>query len=257
VTAAGASDPGGMGPKRIWLVAVLFGLVSALVLGGIVVLATRSTGSNVTESGSVDSTTTSAPTTTGVALSPPPSDDGALPLVALIGDSITEQSEPVLTARLDDRWDLLVDGRSGFTIAQQLPAARRAADAQPTQVIINLGSNDVAAVASGDEVGAELAEMVGLFPSARCIHLVEVTEGIEWGGRSFAGGAVAINQEIAGLAAADPRVRIVAWSDAVAAAEAGGLPDGPVLEDTVHPTTAGQQLLARLYDEALAACPES
>ena len=36
MTAAGASDPGGMGPKRIWLVAVLFGLVSALVYGTII-----------------------------------------------------------------------------------------------------------------------------------------------------------------------------------------------------------------------------
>ena len=255
MTAAGASDPGGMGARRIWLVAVLFGLVSALILGGIVVLATRSTGSSVTGSGPAD-TATSAPSTTGSSPSTSSPDGGALPLVAVIGDSITEQGEQVLTAQLDDRWDLLVDGRSGFTIAQQLPAARRAADSQPTQVVINLGSNDVAAVASGDEVGDELAEMVGLFPSARCIHLVEVNEGIEWGGRSFAGGAAAINQAIAALAAADPRIGIVAWSDAVAAAEAGGLPDGPVLEDTVHPTTAGQELLARLYGEALAACPE-
>jgi lysophospholipase L1-like esterase len=259
VTAAGAGDPGGMGAKRIWLVAVLFGLVSALILGGIVVLATRSTGSTgsgVTGTGSVD-TATSAPATTVSSRSTSSSDGDALPLVALIGDSITEQGEQVLTAQLEDRWDLLVDGRSGFTTAQQLPAARRAADSQPTQVIINLGSNDVAAVAAGDEVGDELTEMVSLFPSARCIHLVEVNEGIEWGGRSFFGGAAAINQAIATLAAADPRIGVVAWSDAVAAAEAGGLPDGPVLEDTVHPTTAGQQLLARLYGEALAACPPS
>src|SRR5688572_4027305 len=123
-----------MGARRIWLVAVLFGLVSALILGGIVVLATRSTGSSATGSGPVD-TATSAPTTTGSSPSTSSPDGGALPLVAVIGDSITEQGEQVLTAQLDDRWDLLVDGRSGFTIAQQLPAARRAADSQPTQVV--------------------------------------------------------------------------------------------------------------------------
>jgi lysophospholipase L1-like esterase len=209
----------------------------------------RPTGSSA---GPSSSTITEPPTVTG-----PSSGDAAtgLPSVALIGDSITEMSVAELTGQLAGRWDLSIDGRSGYTIADQLPAARALADDQPTQVVINLGSNDVARVTSSDQPRSELEEMVGLFPTARCVHLVTVNEGITWNGLSFAVGASAVNEAIADIAAADTRVTVVDWSGAVSAADDDGRPDGAVLSDDVHPTDVGRRLLAELYDQALSSCP--
>jgi hypothetical protein len=238
VTAAGTGRAGDGGPTRIGLIALLFAVVLSVILGGIAVLVARHEGSGSGDQ--VSAVSTGGPT--------------PLPSVALIGDSITEQSAEVLADRLAARWDLVIDGRSGFTLAEQLPAARALAEWEPTQVVINLGSNDVARVSRVD-VQARLAEMVALFPTARCIHLVTVNDGIVWSGRSYAAGAAAVNEAVAAIAAGSSRVGVIDWSAAVAEAEAAGPPGAPVLADTVHPTPIGRQLLGELYEEALSACP--
>jgi len=225
----GAAGGGGVdgGPRRLWLVAVLFGLVSSAVLAGVVVLATRSSDPEV----------------------------DARPTVAIVGDSITEQGQSSLHRVLGARWDLHVDGRSGYTVAQQLPAARELAAGHPTQVIVNLGTNDVT---RGDDLvrsAADLGDVVAAFPEATCIHLVTVNEGIVTAGGSAADRAAELNRSMAALAAADPRIDVVDWSAAVAAYEAGDQADGPILTDTVHPSPRGQLALAARYDDALSACP--
>lgn len=222
-TGGGAVDGG---PKRIWLIAVLFGVVSSVVLATIVVLATRS--------------------------STPEGD--APPTVAIVGDSITELGETALVQVLGDDWRLSIDGRSGFTVAEQLPAARRLAEGLPSQVVVNLGTNDVT---RGDELGrsaTDLREVAAAFPDAACIHLVTVNEGIEWNGDSEAGRAAELNRAMADLAAADPRVDVIDWSAAVAAYEVGDQAEGPILTDTIHPSPRGHLALALRYAEALASC---
>ena len=77
---------------------------------------------------------TAGPPPTG----PDPTDD-----VAIIGDSITEQAEPLLLAELQPDSVVRVRGRGGYRIEQMEPYAVEAAAAEPEQVIINLGSNDV------------------------------------------------------------------------------------------------------------------
>jgi lysophospholipase L1-like esterase len=227
VTGTASSGAADGGPKRVWLVAVLFGLVSSAVLATIVILATRS------------STTEADPR----------------PTVAIVGDSITERGESALRKTLSDDWRLSIDGRSGYTVAEQIPAARALGEQAPTQVIVNLGTNDVMKGHDLSQSAADLAEVVAAFPAATCIHLVTVNEGIELGGRSFADRSAELNRSIAELAAADPRIDVVDWSAAVAAYEAGDQADGPILTDTVHPSPRGQLALAARYAEALASCP--
>lgn len=208
------------------MIAVLFGVVSSAVLATVVVLATRSG----------------------------PSEVDLRPTVAIVGDSITEQGESALRQVLGDDWRLTIEGRSGATIAEQLPAARRVASGLPSQVIVNLGTNDVM---RGDDLGRaadDLQEVVAAFPEATCIHLVTVNEGIVWDGEPAAARAEELNRSMTELAAAEPRVDVIDWSAVVAAYEAGDQADGPILTDTIHPSPRGQLALASHYAEALAAC---
>ena len=207
------------------MTALAFGLASSAVLAAVVVAATRTSG-----------------------------DADARPTVAIVGDSITEQGESILEDGLSDDWRLLIDGRSGFTVAEQLPAARDLADGDPVQVVVNLGTNDVT---KGNDLGqsvADLAEVVASFPDAACVHLVTINEGIRLAGVSLGDRSSQLNRAMVALAAADPRIHVIDWSAVVAADEAGDQPDGPIVNDTVHPTTRGQRVLTALYAEALAAC---
>jgi lysophospholipase L1-like esterase len=209
-------------------VAVVFGLVSSAILAMIVIVATRSSS-------------TSAP--------------DPRPKVAIVGDSITEQGESALKAGLSGHWRLRIDGRAGFTVAQQLPAARDLGDWGPSQVVVNLGTNDVMKGSDLGQSADELREVVAAFPEASCVHLVTLNEGIRLAGTSYAARSAELNQVMAELAAADPRVHLIDWSSVVAADEASSDADDPILNDTVHPTSRGQRVLTGLYAEALAACP--
>jgi hypothetical protein len=228
------------GPKRIWPVAVLFGLVSSVILATVVILATRSPTADTDPRPSATRSSTV--------------DTDPRPRVAVVGDSITEQGESALEQVLSDDWRLDIDGRSGFTIAEQLPAARSLARDTPSQVIVNLGTNDVLNGRDLSGSAADLAEVVASFPSARCIHLVTVNEGIEVAGRSYADRSAQTNRAIVALAATDPRIDVIDWSAVVAAYEAGDQADGPILTDTVHPSPRGQLALAVRYADALASC---
>jgi lysophospholipase L1-like esterase len=229
VATPGTPSPGDVGPRRLWLIAVLFGVVSSLVLGTTVVLATRS----------------SEP-------------DAARPTerVVLLGDSITELGESTLEARLGDRWALLVDGQSGATVAQRLPAAERAADDDPRQVVVNLGTNDVTLLLDPAASVAQMRDLLDLFPDAACLHVVTVGEGIEINGRRYADEAAAYNEGLRSLAAADPRVTVLDWDAALHAdEEANGTASDELLHDTVHPTVRGEEVLAALYAAGLESCP--
>ena len=207
--------------------AVAFCLVSAAILGAVVVWASRSSTADT--------------------------DDR--PTVAIVGDSITDQGESVLTSDLSEDWRLRIDGASGYTIAEQLPAAEALGDRDPQQVIVNLGTNDVMKGDDLDQSAAALRQIVAAFPDAACIHLVNINQGIVLGGVSFAPRSAQLNRAMTEIAADDPRVEVLDWSRAVSADEAVNHSDGPLLRDTVHPTTPGQHVLARIYADALAACP--
>lgn len=241
--------PAEAGPRRLWSVAVLFGVVSALVLGGIVVLATRSDSSSGVRGSGTDASRDLATEAGSGGEDPAPVD------VVLLGDSITEQADPLLAARLGADRSVWIDGRSGFTVVEQMPAAQQAARLDPAQVVVNLGTNDVTRRYEPVDSVARLRAMLDLFPGARCLHVVTLAERMVYGRQDMGAPAQAFNEELRALAATDPRVTVIEWEQALRREEAAGTPPEDLLYDTIHPTDRGKELLADLYADALADCP--
>jgi lysophospholipase L1-like esterase len=176
------------------------------------------------------------------------------PPVVLLGDSITAGLRPAVRSELRSSYSVELDGRPSNLVAQQLAAAENASRFPFTQVVINLGTNDV--MTAGQDLDASLGsieQMVALFPDADCIHLVTVNEQMVKDGVDATGRADRFNDGLAGLATTDERIRIIDWSEMVGSYEADNA--GEMLTtDTVHPNQSGNALLAGAYKDALDAC---
>lgn len=177
--------------------------------------------------------------------------------VSVLGDSITSFDQPQLEQSIGADHDLAISGNFGYTVAEVLPAARVVAARRDEQVIINLGTNDVQGGVPLDRSMAAMAEMVALFPAARCIHLVDVNEHMvdTRTGRPTGAAARRFNEALRALARRTPRVSVIDWN----AAAAGALddhdpPTSTLTKDSVHPTAAGNDRLNELYAEALDRC---
>lgn len=179
---------------------------------------------------------------------PGPADD-----VALVGDSITEQSEATFHATLEPEYHLRVRGRGGYRIEEMEPYAIELATAKPEQVIINLGTNDVLDDWPVDKAVTALNRMIKDFAGARCLHLVTINESFyneklpDLGQR-----AAVFNLELRRIATAN-RIDVIDWSAAVIA-DGTDNSAGPITSDTVHPTERGRKVLSDLYRTALDKC---
>lgn len=173
--------------------------------------------------------------------------------VLVIGDSITAQGRDVIFDVLGSRYDVSVDGRSGFRTDQQVATARRLAKRDFDQVIIELGTNDVFQGIAPESSGAALSEIIGSFDSARCVHLVDVDESMSSLDPDLPGRAQRINAVIRGIADDDPRIGVISWSAIVRDYDESANGE-PVTVDGVHPGRAGQRLLVDAYLAALDGC---
>lgn len=185
---------------------------------------------------------------------PPPTGPDPTDDVVIIGDSITEQAEPMLLDALQPDSVVRVRGRGGYRIEQMEPYAVEAASAEPEQVIINLGSNDVLLSWPLDRSVEAYARMLGYFDDARCTHLVTVNQSFRSDSDAgLAYRALLLNGQIRELAASTG-ADIIDWAKMVSDYEAAGSPFGPITTDSVHPTELGQKMLADEYEEALRTC---
>lgn len=180
--------------------------------------------------------------------------------VVVLGDSITFASVEELQERFADRDDeLTVDARPGFTAEEVLDQARivvdELGDAEAEQVIINVGTNDVLTEVEPGGTLDSITEMVELFPSARCVHLVTISHRIrddEVPG--LADRIEAVNELLENLADDRDDVRILDWNEV--------LDDPPddletadlLASDTVHTSPRGEAVLADAYITALDDC---
>ena len=222
--------------------AVALALALVLVLGGIAVGRVTDRAEARRDAG-VE--TFPGPPPTG----PDPTDD-----VVIIGDSITEQAEPLLLEELQPASVVKVRGRGGYRIEQMEPYAVEAAAADPEQVIVNLGSNDVLLSWPLDRSVEAYKRLLGYFDDARCVHLVTVNQGFQSTvDEGLAFRALLLNNQIRVLAAS-AGARVIDWSKMVADYEAAGSPYGPITSDSVHPTELGQKMLADAYREGLRTC---
>lgn len=177
----------------------------------------------------------------------------ALPRVLVIGDSITAQGKDVIVDRLGPRYDLSVDGKSGYRADQQVATAHQLATRGFDQVVIELGTNDVFQGVDPEVTGESLHQIVEAFGSARCIHIVDVNESMPSEDHDLPARAERLNAVIRRIADGDPRIGVVGWAGIVRGYD-GSRHGEPIAADGVHPGAAGQDLLVGAYLDALEAC---
>ena len=176
--------------------------------------------------------------------------------VALIGDSITEWNRGPLTDALSETYALTVQGTKGSLTAGMMPAATTLAATTPDQVIINLGTNDMATGRSAADTIADIEAMVRLFPATECVHVVTINTHM----RSLADKAAVartedLNAKIRALPDRYDNVGVVPWDEIIDADWKDHPPVGTLTEDTIHPTNpAGRARLVDLYTETLDDC---
>lgn len=175
-------------------------------------------------------------------------------VVAVVGDSITVLSANQIDLALA-RQHPTVEARMGATVGDMVPYAEPLAASRPRQVVIDLGTNDALHGTPIAQTSDDLSRMVALFPAAECIHLVRVNTHMhpEDGG-VIAQRARAVNEVIDRFVASDGRIDTVDWDSIVARSidASGGSP--LISPDTVHPTPAGSDVLARAIGSAVSGC---
>jgi lysophospholipase L1-like esterase len=178
--------------------------------------------------------------------------------VAVLGDSITALDAADMQQRFDGEYALVISAQFGRTAEEALADTRAGGvDTGVEQVIVNLGTNDVLrGIPTATTVDA-LSALVGLFPGARCIHLVNVNEHLveQSSGESRSAAAVELNEGIDRLAVSDDRLSVVDWAAATTATLNDADPPWSTLtSDSIHPTAEGNARLNDLHDEALRSC---
>jgi hypothetical protein len=177
------------------------------------------------------------------------------PPAGVVGDSITLQVVEELREVAGDDWRLDIRPMPGATVGEMLAAVDAAAQRNPDQVIINLGTNDVLRDVAPETSAGHLASMFELLAGVPCVHVVTVHEYIfSWEEGYLTDRAVAYNTSLR-EAANVHGAQVIDWTAVVTAAREP--PDAPDLfTDTVHITPAGIDLLAGVYDNVLATgCP--
>lgn len=178
-------------------------------------------------------------------------------LVVLAGDSITELSTPALAGAIDGTFgigghDVVVVARSGATAGEMEAEVVATAEADPTQVIINLGTNDAVRTSTVPDGLAAVERVAAAFPVASCIHLVTLSESMVSFEDPIGPGARAaeMNRGLIGLAERKG-YHLIRWDQIVAESAAGGV---PLTLDSIHPDADGEARLAAAYREAVESC---
>jgi lysophospholipase L1-like esterase len=177
--------------------------------------------------------------------------------VLLAGDSITEQGAGALAGAIDGTFgvgghDVAIVARSGATAGEMEPEVVAAAAEAPDQVVINLGTNDAVRTATVPEGLAAVERMAASFPSARCVHLVTLSESVVAFEDPVGPGqrAADMNRGLTDLAQRNG-YRLIRWDQIAAEGVASGQ---PLTLDSIHPDGAGQARLADAYREAIEGC---
>jgi lysophospholipase L1-like esterase len=177
--------------------------------------------------------------------------------VVLIGDSITDWNEGPLTDALGETYALAIRAKAGAETAELMPDAVAVALAgKPDQVVINLGTNDMASGRSASDTIADIEAMVRLFPTAECVHVVTINPKMRTlENRADVQRVEELNEAIRSLPKRFDNVDIVPWDEIIDSDWDDHPPVGTLTEDTIHPTNpAGRTRLVELYSETLDGC---
>jgi hypothetical protein len=173
------------------------------------------------------------------------------PVAGVVGDSITLQVVEEVRQQSDDDWRLDIRPMPGATIGEMLEDLDGVARRNPEQVIVNLGTNNVLRAVPPAASAAELEAMFATRGDVPCVHVVTVHDYIfSWEEGYLTDRSVAFNELLVD-AAARHGAEVIDWTAVVT--EARQAPEAPeVFTDTVHLAPAGIELLAEVYDRALA-----
>jgi len=178
------------------------------------------------------------------------------PTVAVLGDSITFESETELRVALEAGTvvDLTaVVGRPGKTFAELLADAEQIATTGPDLVVINLGTNDALKSVPIGDTRLALDALYAALPDALIVAVAVTTR---FSDSPFDVRAQAINDRLrAGCRDRARPVAVVAWDEIVAADDANRADSpahDPILSDGLHPTPRGRARLADAIAVAVA-----
>ncbi len=176
--------------------------------------------------------------------------------VAIVGDSLVTFDEADLRTELGDNFDLVVSGNFGKQILGAIPPAKFVAATNAGQVIINLGTNDVRAGTPVDRSMAAMKVLIGLYPHARCIHLVNINEHMLDGAtkQPSTDAARRFNDALEQLAQTDDRLDIIDWNAKIEDTLEGNPPTSTLTTDSVHLTAEGNRAINDLYGGAVRGC---
>ena len=178
--------------------------------------------------------------------------------VAVVGDSITALDQTAMDEQLGSDYELVVTGNFGKTVAEVMPEATVLAQRDYDQVIINLGTTDVLKDLDVGTSMDAMRQMIALFDSAECIHLVNINEHMvvqDSTAASRTTQAATFNTALEELATTDRRLSIIDWNEVAAGAlDDQDPPVSSLTEDSIHPTADGNTELNQLYASALSGC---
>jgi lysophospholipase L1-like esterase len=183
--------------------------------------------------------------------------------VVLLGDSITDWNRGPLTDALGETYQLTIEAQAGAPTDELMPAATTLAATRPDQVVINLGTNDIASGRSAAATAEDLDLMVRRFPpptgdgeGTQCVHLVTVNTHMRTlRDEADVRRAEDLNRRIRRIAETRPNVDVIEWDRIIDEDWDEHPPAGTLTEDTIHPTTPeGRAKLVSLYADALDGC---
>jgi hypothetical protein len=172
--------------------------------------------------------------------------------IAFIGDSITDQARTVITSTFPSDDAIDIEAVPGRKFAEMLPFAVQAAQVDPDEAVINLGSNDVLLGENDSVTFPAMDSVFAAFANTPCVTLVTVNQHFIFNSDQGAH-AQRINDRI-WQAATTHGWSVVDWNKMVEDDNAAGSPNGPLTVDSVHPTPMGQRLLIGAIHDSVDRC---
>jgi lysophospholipase L1-like esterase len=170
----------------------------------------------------------------------------AKPAVAVVGDSITFLARDDIGAALHGDYDADIQAVVGRRIDEMLPTIERVTGNRPFAIVVNLGSNDALQAGSHPDWRAGFDRMLMLLAPQRCVLVTTINTRLP-GRADTQRVAGAINRALFVARREHSNVHVIDWNAAVQT-------NGSTLlsTDDIHPSPAGQLMLASLIRAALA-----
>ena len=178
---------------------------------------------------------------------------GAGGRVAVIGDSLVQQTSSALRDKLEPLGPTSVRGIAGQRIDQMQDVAAKYAATHPDVVVIALGNNDLRQQWPIDQSMASLRAMIDRFPDARCIAVLTINSHTLDQGFNLL--ALQYHSELTRLIPATGRLQLIDWDEDVRLLQAQGLPDSTWFTDGLHLNAVGAGAYATAIQGGVQRCP--